>query len=129
MKLTIGMSSIRDGEYEAEYRGGEDITTKNGRRYRMKMILIGGDHAGKAATRLVDPDATLPNTEIAKLFAALAGLPAECGTEVNDADYIGCRYRILVKVSKSGYPEIEKILHRLDPDGTSEIETDADQIF
>jgi hypothetical protein len=125
MRLEIGKSSIPGGLYTAKYLGSEETTTQLGEALKLKFQIVGGDHDGKEVSRLVNPGATSPKSNVAKFFAALASLSAERGVEIDDADYRGCVYQVLIEEADSGYPRLEKIVKRLDANGKTELESES----
>lgn len=117
MKLKVG-GGVDAGVYLARYEGGEEVTTSLGAAYKLEFSVVGGQFDGKKVSRLVNPEASSPKSNIAKFFAALAGVTPERGCEVDDDDYVGQLYRVVVTVKTSGYSQLEQIIARVNDNGT-----------
>jgi len=117
MKLTIQKGGIPPGVYRASYLGGEEMETKFGAAYKLRFTVIGGEFDGKETSRLVNPGSSSPKANISVFFAALAGVPPDDGTNIEDDLYIGCEYEILVEAhGDEGFSKVGTIIRRLDGD-------------
>ena len=129
MQLTVSKQGIPAGIYEAEYLGGEVIETAIGKAYSMRFKVIGGDFDGKITSRLVNHSASSPKSNVAQMFSALAGkTPAE-GLTVNDEEYVGAKYQILVKAKENGYTQVAEIIRRLDTPEAQAAALNGAQVF
>lgn len=129
MKLTIVKGGIPPGVYRLRYDGGEEIETKFGTGYRMRYSVIGGEFDGKEVTRIVNPGSSSPKSNIVTFFAALAGVPPDDGTNIDDDLYFGCECEVLVVAhGDEGYSKVETIIRRLDDDAKTNDEQ-AEELF
>ena len=113
MKHKIEKNVIPAANYKADYIGGEDMNTVHGVAYKMSFLIVGGEFNGKKISRLVNPDSSGPTANISVFFAALAGLDPNDEPEVDDDDFIGCRYFISVVPHKEGYTKLGEIIRRV----------------
>lgn len=129
MKLTIQKGGIPPGVYRARYDGSESMQTKFGEAYKLCFSVIGGEYDGKETSRLVNPKSSSPKANISVFFAALAGVPPEDGTNIDDDLFIGCEYEILVEAhGDEGFSKIATIIRRLDEE-TKTLDEQADALF
>ena len=66
---------------------------------------------------MVNPGATSPKSNIVKFFSALAGESPQDGLEIDDEEFIGCRYQIVVADKDNGYTQLSEIIRSLDDGG------------
>lgn len=132
MQLTIEKPGVPAGVYTAKYQGGEELTTSFGDAYKLKFKVVGGEFDGKETSRLVNLGATSPKSNIVKFFAALAGVEPKEGVHINDADFVGARYEIVVEAhGTEGFTKIGQIVRRLPDDESpkSDNEPSAGELF
>ena len=113
MKLNIGTPAVPAGVYQATYEGGEDLETDFGTAYKLKFKVVGGEFDGKETSRLVNPESTSPKSNVVKFFAGLAGKDPEAGIAIDDEDFVGNLYEILVENHKEGFTKVASIIRRL----------------
>jgi hypothetical protein len=127
MKLTIQKGGIPAGVYRVRYGGGEEMETKFGAAYKLCFSVIGGEFDGKETSRLVNPKSSSPKANISVFFAALAGVDAEDGVNIDDDLFIGCEYEILVEAhGDEGFTKVGTIIRRLEEDAKTTDEQAAD---
>ena len=117
MKVNVSMKAVPIGTYHAEYMGGEMIKTPKGvndQAYCMSFKILGGESDGMVTTRLVNPGGKSPKSYVIKYFSALAGVQPTNDMDLDDSDYIGAKYEIVVvKQGEDGYTKFEDINRRL----------------
>lgn len=117
MKVEARSNIVPPGTYHAEYLEGKMIDTPKGpddRAYLMSFRIIGGDYDDMEVSRLVNSAGKSIKSNLVKFFAALAGLTAENNLSLDDSDYVGAEYEILVEESSSkGYTRFAEPITRL----------------
>lgn len=117
MKVEARSNIVPPGTYHAEYLEGKMIDTPKGpsdRAYLMSFRIIGGDYDEMEVSRLVNSSGKSIKSNLVKFFAALAGLEAKNAMSLDDSDYVGVKYEILVEEnSSSGYTRFTEPIRRL----------------